>query len=311
MTARCAQVERSTTTPDQLPSDGTSRRAFLGIGATAVLSATAVASTEEHGTLDDDRRGVLVDLTECVGCRRCEWACCEANGLPHGELHEYDDQSVFDHRRHPSPEQLTVVNRASREPGEREPVHLKVQCMHCDKPACVSACLVGAMQKDPDGPVRYDASRCIGCRYCMVACPFEVLTYEYERAFAPRVCKCELCHERTGAGQLPACVDMCPVEALSYGPRRELLRIAHARIDAEPDRYIDHVYGEHEAGGTSWLYIAGREFATLGLPAVGPQSPAVVTEGIQHGIFRGFAAPMLIAGMLAAVHSLAKPETSS
>ena len=308
MTARSTSPERTTASPAATPAGATTRRGFLGAGAAAVVAGACPARAEGGAGLDDDRMGVLTDLTECVGCRRCEWACCEANALPHGELHEYDDQSAFDHRRHPSPAQLTVVNRAPRATGERAPVHLKVQCMHCDKPACVSACLVGAMRKDPDGPVRYDAARCIGCRYCMVACPFEVLTYEYDRALAPRVRKCELCHERTREGKLPACVEICPVEALTYAPRRELLEIAHARITAHPDRYIDHVYGEHEAGGTSWLYIAGRDFKTLGFPSVGDRSPASVTESIQHGVFRGFAAPVVIAGMLAALHRLAKEE---
>jgi Fe-S-cluster-containing dehydrogenase component len=257
----------------------------LAGAALAAMSAPAVGESAEHAALDPDRMGVLVDLTVCVGCRRCEWACCEANGLPHGELHEYDDQSVFAERRYPSAAQLTVVNRAGANPAGREPVHLKVQCMHCDKPACVSACLVGALRKDPKGPVRYDANRCIGCRYCMMACPFGCLGYEYDRKLTPRVRKCELCHERTREGRLPACVETCPVEALTYGRRSELLTIARERIAAHPERYADHIYGEHEAGGTSWLYIADRPFAELGFPRVANRSQAEVTEAIQHGIF--------------------------
>ncbi len=313
MSARCASTVTSRPSPQPREPDRaqatTTRRAFLGIGVSATLAAPAIAAAGEHApTLREDRMGVLVDLTECVGCRRCEWACCDANGLPHGPLHEYDDQTVFEDRRYPSPNQLTVVNRAKSDPTERDPVHLKVQCMHCDKPACVSACLVGAMQKDPDGPVHYDASRCIGCRYCMVACPFEILSYEYERSLAPRVRKCELCRDRTRDGKLPACVEMCPVEALTYGRRSELLALAHDRIAKHPDRYTDHVYGEHEAGGTSWLYIAGRDFASLGLPTVGPKSPAALSEAIQHGIFRGFAVPIVIAGLLGAVNHLTKED---
>ncbi|MBZ0173060.1 MAG: 4Fe-4S dicluster domain-containing protein, partial [Phycisphaerales bacterium] len=264
---------------------------------------------DHGGSLDENRMGVLVDLTACVGCRRCEWACCEANGLPHGPLHEYDDQSVFEDRRYPSPDSLTVVNREKHAGGAgRDPVHLKVQCMHCEKPACVSACLVGAMQKDPSGPVHYDASRCIGCRYCMVACPFEILTYEYDRKVTPRVRKCELCSERTAQGGLPACVEMCPVEALTYGRRTDLIALAHDRIADHPERYVDHVYGETEAGGTSWLYIAGKPFEQLGFPTLAHTSPAAMSEAIQHGIFRGFAAPMVVGGLLAAVYGLTRED---
>lgn len=272
---------------------------FLGAAAASMAAPEAAAS--EHSTLDPDRVGVLADLTLCIGCRRCEWACAEANDNPHGPLHDYDDTSVFEKTRRPTPESLTVVNRVG---GADEPrtVHLKVQCMHCDKPACVSACLVGAMQKQPGGPVTYDASRCIGCRYCMVACPFERLSYEYNDALTPRVRKCDMCRSRVGRGGVPACVEMCPVEALTFGPRSELLEIAHKRIADNPRRYVDHVYGETEVGGTSWLYIADRSFSQLGFPTLGATSPASVTEAIQHGIFWCFAAPIGLFAALGAVN---------
>ncbi|MBK7405851.1 MAG: 4Fe-4S dicluster domain-containing protein [Phycisphaerales bacterium] len=291
--------------PPHVSSNGPSRRGFMKLSALAVAAAAAPATASHHAELDPDRKGVLVDMTLCVGCRRCEWACADANDNPHGELHEYDDASVFDRPRRPTATQLTVVNRT---PGQPEPIHLKLQCMHCEKPACVSACLVGAMRKQPDGPVTYDASRCIGCRYCMVACPFEVLGYEYERALTPRVRKCSLCRERTRDGELPACVKICPVEALTYGPRAQLIATARERIAARPDRYIDRIYGEHEAGGTSWLYIAGRPFEELGLPRLGTRSPADSSESVQHGIFRGFAAPLLLGGLLGVIHNVTRHE---
>lgn len=283
---------------------GPTRRDFVKLSAIALAASASTASGKEHGApLDEDRYGVLVDLTLCVGCRRCEWACSEANANPHGPLHDYDDQSVFEQTRRPGVRQFTVVNRASNQAGDRT-VHLKIQCNHCEKPACVSACLVGAMQKDPHGPVFYDASKCIGCRYCMVACPFDRLAYEYDKKLTPRVRKCDLCRERTRLGRRPACVEMCPVEALLFGTRSELLEVAHERIGNHPDQYVDHVYGETESGGTSWLYLSSVPFDELGLPTLGPKSPAQTTEAIQHGIFAGFAAPIGLATLLASLNFL-------
>lgn len=292
---------------------GPTRREFMKVSgvALAALAAPSAAEASGHAALDEDREGVLVDLTVCVGCRRCEWACKNAHGQKAGALHEYDDQSVFAERRRPTPDSFTVVNREGEveEDGRcngKGPIHLKIQCMHCERPACVSACLVGAMQKDPHGPVFYDASRCIGCRYCMMACPFERLSYEYDSKLTPRVAKCDLCMDRTREGKLPACVEMCPVEALTYGRRSELLKIAHQRIQDHPDRYVDHIYGEHEVGGTSWLYLADRPFEELGFPRLGDKAPSATTEAIQHGIFRGFAAPIGLAALLGTINAVTK-----
>jgi hypothetical protein len=138
----------------------------------------------------------------------------------------------------------------------------------------------------------------------MVACPFQLAAYEYENALTPQVMKCQLCRSRTQRGELPACVAICPVEALTYGRRDELIELAHERIRCNPDRYVDHIYGEHEAGGTSWLYLADRPFDELGFPALGSSSPAELTEMIQHGIFRGFAAPLMLFGLLGALGKL-------
>jgi formate dehydrogenase iron-sulfur subunit len=139
------------------------------------------------------------------------------------------------------------------------PVNVKVQCMHCDHPACVSACIVGAFSKKENGSVVWDTDKCIGCRYCMVACPFQVPSFEYDKALDPEIRKCDFCFDRTKEGKLPACVNICPVEALTYGPRSELIKIAREKIKKYPDRYIDYIYGENEVGGTSWLYLSGQD----------------------------------------------------
>jgi formate dehydrogenase iron-sulfur subunit len=280
------------------------RRDFLKFAGTATGTAAAMALTgpalasETAPHLSPDRMGVLVDATTCIGCRRCEWACARQNDLPHGELDAYDDQSVFDHARRPSSTAYTVVNRW---PAGQHPHHLdlKVNCLHCERPACVSACIVGALKKDPRGPVTYNAGACIGCRYCQVACPFQIPSYEFEKAIGPRVMKCDLCASRTlEGGKRPACVEMCPPEALVYGRRADLLELAENRIRMNPDRYEPYIYGEHEVGGTSWIYLLDRPYVEAGLLALSEQAPSEVTENIQHGIFKGFSGPLMMLGLL-------------
>lgn len=288
----------------------TTRREFLKIAgiATTTMVLPAQASVGPH--VDSDRFGVLADLTLCIGCRKCEWACAETNGLSNHPIEHYDDTCVFEKYRRPTTTQYTVVNRF---PATATSVQTdaKVQCMHCEHPACVSACIVGALQKDPMGPVTYDADKCIGCRYCMVACPFQIPAYEYKNATTPQVRKCTLCSDKTldGSGK-PACVEICPREALTFGKRSELLKIAEQRIRRNPDRYIDHIYGEKEVGGTSWMMISGTDFKELKFPEVDDESPATVTEAIQHGIFRGFSGPLMLLGLLGATMKAMKKEPS-
>lgn len=207
---------------------------------------------------------MLTDLSLCVGCRKCEWACNEVNGLPNQPIEAYEDASVFEESRRTSAAKFTVVNRF--EPtGSIDPVYVKKQCMHCFEPACASACLVRAFSKKPEGPVLYNNKVCIGCRYCMIACPFSVPAYEYADAFSPEVKKCTMCFERfTKEGEKPACASICPREAITFGKRSSLLKLAREKIRSNPDRYVDHIYGEHEVGGTNWLYLSPVPFEELG-----------------------------------------------
>ena len=229
----------------------------LGVGATAVQPASAEQVKRPW-------MGMLTDLSLCVGCRKCEYACNKANALPNDALEAYDDKSVFQQTRRTDADTFTVVNRFERE--GQQPVFVKRQCMHCIEPACASACLVAAFKKSNEGPVIYDESLCIGCRYCMVACPFNVPAYEYSKPFTPRVTKCSMCYERIRDGEQPACACVCPEEAITFGPREKLLTLAHDKIRENPDRYVDHVYGETEAGGTNWLYLSPIPFGDLGFP---------------------------------------------
>lgn len=144
-------------------------------------------------------------------------------------------------------------------------VYLKHQCMHCNEPCCVSVCFVEAFTKTPEGPVVYDPDLCVGCRYCIMVCPYYALAYEYDEPVTPRVMRCTMCYPLIKEGRNPACADACPMGAIRFGKRTDLLKLARERIRKQPDRYIDHVYGEHEFGGTSWLVLAGIPFSQLDL----------------------------------------------
>ena len=243
------------------------RRKFLGwlsaAGAGTALSKPARAATAGEFSGYPGAHGVLFDNTRCIGCRRCEQGCNVVNDLPAPEK-RFDDLSVLDGHRRTSSDNYTIVNRFEVGDG-KPPVFRKVQCNHCQEPACASACFVRAFTKTETGAVIYDASVCVGCRYCMIACPFEIPTYEYDEAFSPRIMKCTMCYPRIVKGQLPGCVAYCPVEALTFGKRSDLITIARERIRRHPDRYVDHIYGEHEMGGTSWMYLSSVPFHEIGM----------------------------------------------
>jgi Fe-S-cluster-containing dehydrogenase component len=248
---------------------GIDRRSFLKraglIGTAGVAGGALPAKAVEHFTGWPDRYGVLTDLTLCIGrnCRKCEEACKKVNDLPPPE-YPLDDNSVFDIRRRMHADDFTVVNEFPQSDPNKPPTYVKIQCMHCNEPACASACLVHAFSKTPEGSVMYNPDVCIGCRYCMTACPFNVPAYEYDEPFTPRVMKCTLCYPRIIEGKRPGCVEACPKEAMTFGKRDDLIKLAREKIRAHPDLYVDHIYGEHEVGGTSWLYVAGRPFEELG-----------------------------------------------
>ena len=238
------------------------RRTFLKIAGAA--GAASLAGVSASAASAPGSRAVLVDTTRCLGCRGCEAACSEANGL--AEPERPGDDRVFEARRTTSPEAFTVVNRARVGAANGDPRYAKTQCLHCLDPACASACPVRALEKKPDGPVIYNRERCMGCRYCMVACPFGVPKYEYAKA-VPYVRKCTFCAGRLAKGLPPACTEACPSGALLFGEREALLEEARTRIYQNPQRYVRQIYGEREAGGTSWLYISDVPFDSLGLPS--------------------------------------------
>jgi formate dehydrogenase iron-sulfur subunit len=205
---------------------------------------------------------ILVDVTRCTGCERCA-AACVANNRRDLVAAEADRATTRDGLS--ANRWCTVVEAA-------EGRFARKSCMHCLEPSCVSACLVGSLRKTAEGPVVYDPDKCIGCRYCMLACPFSVPRYEWSQV-APLMRKCDLCAERLRRGERPACVEACPHDVLSFGPRKELLERAHEIIRDHPGRYLPHVWGETELGGTSILYVSDVDLAALGWP--GPETPAI------------------------------------
>lgn len=275
------------------------RRKFLGwIGGAAAGSAT-LAGTVAHGASNKEFQGypnsfgVLHDTTKCIGCRKCEQACNEVNGLTPPEI-PFDDLSVLEKERRTTALAHTVVNSFStrldgkpgvdkqegESAGRGSAIYVKKQCNHCLEPACASACFVKAFKKDQTGAVVYDASLCVGCRYCMVACPFNIPTYEYDEPLTPRVMKCTMCLPRIKEGKLPGCVEICPREALIFGERSHLIKQARMRIHKYPDQYVDHIYGEHEMGGTSWLYLSSAPFNEIGMREdLGTHSAPELTAG--------------------------------
>jgi len=289
-----------------------SRRDFLKTSAVVGAGLTGLSSSKikaaPKNVLSEDRMGVLVDTTVCIGCRKCEWACKTAHNMPTDSIDSYDDRKVFEKMRRPDDTALTVVNEYDNLKNPNIPINLKVQCMHCDEPACVSACIVGAFNKEENGTVWWDENKCIGCRYCLVACPFQVPAFEYGKALEPRIMKCDFCIDRTKEGMLPACVEICPVETLTYGKRSKLIEVARKKIQMYPDRYVDHIFGEHEVGGTSWLYLASRDFNELDFPKLGTDAAPGVSESIQHGIFAYFIPPISLYALLGGVMWLNKQK---
>jgi len=286
------------------------RREFLKtsglIGAVVTGFNSKKAQAAPKNILSDNRSGVLVDTTLCIGCRRCEYACKVAHSLPTPPIETYDDRSVFKSFRRPDSTALTVINEYKDPDDPKTPTDVKSQCRHCDYPACVSACIVGAFSKQENGAIIWDENKCIGCRYCQVACPFQVPAFEFDKALEPEIRKCDFCYSRTIKGQLPACVEICPMEVMIYGKRFELLELAHEKIRKNPERYFNYVYGEEEVGGTSWLYLANRGFQELGFPELNKKPAPGATESIQHAIFAYFIPPISLFALLGGIMWMGK-----
>jgi Fe-S-cluster-containing dehydrogenase component len=289
---------------------GVSRRGLLkGAAAGAAALAAGAAEAREAVQAGPEAVGMLFDSTRCIGCRACQTACKAANKLPPDVVHA--GGGVYD-----APPDLNATTKTIVKAfvADDRWAFVKHQCMHCVDPSCVSACMLGALHKEGQGTrtidgerrgtgvVVYDRYTCVGCRYCQIACPFNVPKFEWRAAF-PLIVKCELCRHRADprkAGPAaianPACCEVCPREAVIYGWRSALLDEAKRRIAADPGRYQAKVYGETEGGGTQVLYLAGAgvSFAALGLPALGERSAAHFSESVSHAPYLHGLTPIVL-----------------
>ncbi|TLM65712.1 MAG: hydrogenase 2 operon protein HybA [Deltaproteobacteria bacterium] len=281
------------------------RRGFLvglAAGSAALVTAGSVFSGDPPAAAGDDRDelGMLYDATRCVGCKACMAACKRVNG-DYGALAferaPFDPDGLWDAPQDLSGSTRTLIKLFKQ--SESEWSYVKYSCMHCRKPSCVSVCPVSAMTRDPKtGIVDYSKDTCIGCRYCQVACAFNIPRFQWDSA-APQIVKCDLCKhthlEKTG---VTACAGACPVGAITFGRRHDLLAEARRRLAEKPGSYLGHIYGEHEVGGTNHLYLAAMPFNKLGLPQLPAEPPAEFSEKIQHTIYKGFVAPVALYGAL-------------
>ena len=238
----------------------------------------------------------LFDASRCIDCRACMVACSVENKI------DMDKTRIW----------VAGVGLKGQFPNLTRAT-MVYHCMHCAAPDCLSACPVGAYTKRDDGPVLYNPKKCIGCRYCMNACPFGVPHFDYDKGLVEGafIDKCTMCPQRIDNGLEPACVATCPTDALVFGERADLIEEAHARIQAHPGRYIDHVYGETENGGTSYLILSHVAFAELGLPDLGPEPVKAVSEKVME-----FTIPFalgwgaVLTGLAAGVHIVNQRKAS-
>jgi len=273
----------------------TRRELLSGLAAAGAAAAVPTpAQARARKSAEPGSVGMLYDSTLCIGCRACVVKCKEANQLP-------QDRATLNGAPYDAPPDLNgttknVIKLAAA--GDRT-AFMKAQCMHCVDPACASVCMISAFYKGPRGIVSYDPDKCVGCRYCQLACPFNVPKYEWRTPF-PKIVKCEMCRHLLDKGGIPACVEACPRDAVIFGPLATLRADAKGRLAKEPGRYYPKVYGETDGGGTQVLYLsaAGIPFDRLGLPDLGDEPIPELTESLQQGIYQGFVAPAVLYGIL-------------
>ncbi|MCM2332751.1 MAG: hydrogenase 2 operon protein HybA [Anaeromyxobacteraceae bacterium] len=287
----------------------TRRNVLKGIAtagaAGAALAVAGDAEAREGFKLSADDVGMLFDSTLCVGCRACQTACKVRNNLATDD--RASQGGVYDAPLDLNGNTKNVIKVAQ---DGQATTYMKMQCMHCVDPACVSVCMAGALHKVAGGITAYNAATCVGCRYCQIGCPFNVPKYEWQKSLPiaedPKIVKCELCrHDKRG----PACCEVCPRGAVIYGKRADLLAEAKRRIAAAPGKYFqDRVYGEADGGGTNVLYLSPKDvsFNALGLPTLPNEPLPALSENVQHGTYTLGIAPIALYTALTVVQLRAR-----
>jgi Fe-S-cluster-containing dehydrogenase component len=303
------------------------RRDFLkGVASGTALAALPAPKTAAAAERRDapGALGILYDATLCVGCQSCMVACKQANEMP---AEHSGTEGIWDNPRDLSATTLNIIKKyehgdSQLKDDENGYSFIKRHCMHCLEPSCVSACPVSAMTKDKEtGLVRYNVDNCIGCRYCQVACPFNIPKFEWDDP-TPKIVKCQLCSHLLEKGGISACCKVCPTGASLFGPVSELIAEANRRLhmttgeeyefpvadisgrtpeEVQVHRagsYTESIYGEFEVGGTQVLYLSGVPFDKLGLPELPHQSYASISDGIQYAIYKGMVYPVVVLGGL-------------
>jgi Fe-S-cluster-containing dehydrogenase component len=306
------------------------RRGFFKIISAGIASTLAVKNNyaRPNKKLPIEAVGILYDATLCIGCKSCEVACKRANNkIPvHSEVEKiHGVKNIWDCAKDLDSNTLNKIKifRNGEASVKDRAINgfsfVKRACMHCVDPDCISACPVSALTKDPvTGVVTYNINACCGCRYCQVACPYEIPKFEYHKAF-PQLVKCEMCSHILAQGGIPACCEFCPTGASIFGKVSDLLEEADRRLKIKAGEkydfpvstvksdeknthtiaeYIDHIYGEKEGGGTQYIILSAVPFEKLGLPVLPEVSDASRSEGLQHTLYKGLIAPIALFGGL-------------
>ncbi len=288
----------------------------------ALLACGSSAQAARKMEMAPGALGILYDSTLCIGCQACMVGCKKAN---HMEPDPADSNRTWDNPSDLSSRTLTVIQKFEEGSGSQRNqekdgfAFIKLQCMHCADPACVSACPVSAMTKDDTtGIVSYNKKACIGCRYCQIACPYNIPKFEWHKPL-PQIVKCELCQHLIAKGGISACCASCPTGASLFGPVELLKKEAHRRLlytqgeayefplhDIRSTRtvshqaapYKNHIFGEKELGGSQVMMLSAVDFQKLGMPELPDESYASITENIQHTLYKGMFLPVALLGGL-------------